>query len=695
MSAEAKRTRADVLRQGAAHHQQGRLTAARACYEQVLERDPNCADALHLLGGVEKAEGRVERAIALIQRAIAVNDRAPLFWSNLAAAWLDASRPDDALAAAERALALAPDFAEAHRHAAIACHRLHQSERAEAAARAALKLQPRDPQAWNALGAILRRAGKEAAALEAYGRALALRPAFPEALNNLGATLLAQGRAAEAETALEQAARLAPNSPETLNNMGKARQLQGKANEAVRDYGAALTLRPDNPLWRIRQALVCPVIPASAKAIGYWRRRFLDRLPELPRVDLARRVNELPFSHAAPPYHLAYQGEDNLALKSRFADLFDNSFPPPASIDPEQRPTRICFLVTSGHEGIFLKCTRGVLNRWGNTDATLTVMAPPGALKRIRGQVDNPGVAWLAMPNDMAVAIETVRCQNFHLIYYWEVGSDALNYFLPFFRLAPVQCTSWGTSETSGAPHVDWYLSCSAWEDESAQARYRERLKLLSRPPIFYEPPRRETSPRKNMSDFGLPAGARAYVCVQNLFKLHPDFDALAARLLDHDPNGVAVLVEGKQAYWTELLRARLARVLDPGRVHFLPRLDYADYLDLLTAADVLLDSPHFSGGNTSYEALSLGAPVVALPGRLAHGRFTLGCYRRLDVLDCVVEDEDGYVSLATELANDPPRRAAIRERLLTARAKLVEDAEAVVEFERALVDLARRGPGP
>jgi hypothetical protein len=31
------------------------------------------------------------------------------------------------------------------------------------------------------------------------------------------------------------------------------------------------------------------------------------------------------------------------------------------------------------------------------------------------------------------------------LIYYWKVGTDALNYFLPFGRLAPVQCTGWAT----------------------------------------------------------------------------------------------------------------------------------------------------------------------------------------------------------------------------------------------------------
>jgi len=36
--------------------------------------------------------------------------------------------------------------------------------------------------------------------------------------------------------------------------------------------------------------------------------------------------------------------------------------------------------------------------------------------------------------------------------------------------------------------------------------------------------------------------------------------------------------------------------------------------------ADVMLDTPHFSGGNTNYEAFAFGTPVVTLPGHLCAG---------------------------------------------------------------------------
>ncbi len=690
-------THADIvtmLNQGAALHRQGKLEEARAHYQAVLARDPDQADALHLLGGVEKAQGRLDRAIALIRKAIEASPREPVYWSNLAAALLDAGQAQAALEASAEALARLPDLAEAHRGRAMALHRLGDLAEGAAAAARAVALAPRDALSWNLLGAFQRRLGRQNDARESYRRALALRPDYPEALNNLAVALLDEGLAGEAETLLRRAATLAPGSAETFNNLGKAQQLQGKSADAARSYGQALKQHPDKPLWRIRQAAVCPVIAPSKKAIALWRRRFLETIAATPRLDLADCVDELESAHAAPSYHLAYQGEDNLELKSRFADLFDNSWPPLEPVDPTETPLRILFLATTGHEGVFLKCTRGVIQRWGASGAELTIAGHAPGIERIRAQTEPSPARFLTLPRGMAAAVETLRRQRFHLAYFWEVGSDALNYFLPFFRVAPVQCTSWGTSETTGSPAIDHYLSCRLWEDEAAQAFYREKLTLLDRVPICYQPPARRDRPRTK-ADFGFDPRWTVYFCAQNLFKIHPDFDELVAKLLDRDRRARLVMVEGKQPHWTALLERRFRRRLGAlaDRALFLPRQGYADYLDLTAAADATLDSRHFSGGATSYEALSLGAPVVTLPGRFMRGRFTLGCYRAMGVMDCVAEDEDHAVELAMAIANDRDRREALRQKLLDARGRLVEDVAAAAELENALVRLARMGP--
>ena len=152
------------------------------------------------------------------------------------------------------------------------------------------------------------------------------------------------------------------------------------------------------------------------------------------------------------------------------------------------------------------------------------------------------------------------------------------------------------------------------------------------------------------------------------------------------------ILIEGYSSHWGELWRARFARghpQLAP-RVDFLPRLNQADFRALLGTADVVLDPMHFGGGNSTYEALGLGVPVVTWPGSFMRGRVTYGCYRQMGVMDCVVADPSAYAARAVELATTPDLRAHVSARLRERADALFEDGAAV----RALEDFFERAAG-
>jgi thioredoxin-like negative regulator of GroEL len=68
-----------VMQIAAEHHRAGRAAAARAMYHEVLALDPRHADALFLLGVLDRQAGRLEEARRRLSEAARwAADRAPM-----------------------------------------------------------------------------------------------------------------------------------------------------------------------------------------------------------------------------------------------------------------------------------------------------------------------------------------------------------------------------------------------------------------------------------------------------------------------------------------------------------------------------------------------------------------------------------------------------------------------------------------
>ncbi|HET6246366.1 MAG TPA: tetratricopeptide repeat protein [Tepidisphaeraceae bacterium] len=193
-----------------AQHQAGNLHEAQALYQAVLEAEPIHADALHLLGVLAFQVKALVLAEQLIQCAIDVKPSAGYF-GNLGLVLASTGKMGPAIAAYRRAVALRPEFAEAH----------------------------------NNLANALRQTGRLSEAIQAYRRAIAARPDFYEAHNNLGLSLSADGQWDDAIAAYRQAIVLQPNSAETRNNLGIALSRKGEWQKAIDCWREALSLRDD------------------------------------------------------------------------------------------------------------------------------------------------------------------------------------------------------------------------------------------------------------------------------------------------------------------------------------------------------------------------------------------------------------------------------------------------------------------
>jgi protein O-GlcNAc transferase len=718
------------LNLGRIHMAQGRIEEARACFEHALRLQPDSSEACLNLGSACQRLGRLAEAEAAYQQAIRLRPNDADTHTHRGINFQTQKFLPQAEACFREALRLRPDHASTHNNLGMVLEEQGRLAEAQACLKEALRLRPDWAMAQNNLGVILQRQDRQVEALACFEQAVRLEPGYADAQYNLGQCLRSQGRLAdaqanfqqllrvrpdhapahkclaavfqeqgrlaEAQAAYRQALRLHPDDAEAHSSLGDLLKDEDRLAEAQACYERALALAPHDGL-RIKIALLLPTLVPSHADIPKWRDRLQENLDRLRSQDLV-----LPEPHrlvgAMVFFPLAYHGLNDRELASQLAALYVRSCPslcfvaphclPTAALPQPQQPLRIGFLSTFFHTHSVGQYYGGIIRHLARPDFRVILFHDAQGAdplpQALRERADT--VVTLRPQQPLADLQKLVAAQQLDVLFYPEVGMHPLTYFLAFARLAPVQCVAGGHPVTTGIPTLDYFISSRDLEPADAQEHYSERLVPLPSLFSYFEQPHLSGPPRVRR-DFELPEDAHLYLCVQHLFKIHPDFDELAAAILRADPRGRLVLIQGHREHWSLLLRERLQHLLgdDMARVQFLPWQPYEHYLHLLMLADVLLDTPHFNGGVTTLQALGLGIPMVTLPGAFLRGRQTYGCYRRMGVLDCVADDAQEYVRIAVRLATEPAWREQVRARIRANNPVLFENVTVVRELEQFL----------
>ena len=671
------------LSQAQEQHRAGDPRAAEEAYRRILQQDPGHERAWQALGVLSAQAGKIQEALACAARGFRLDRGAELHFQ-LAVVLEEHGSLELAVEHYVQILESLPLHEQALARTAPILHRLGRLDDARDYYQKLSGLRQQDGSVWNNLGNVLQDLGDLVDAVRAYRRAISVEPGCHEARLNLAGTLRRSGDDVAARHELEAILAIHPDDPRVHSALGDDGVARGEFEQAERHFRLAAQSRPDDLAWALRADTVCPVVFQSTAQIDEYRQTLTSRLQSYQGRKYRLRTGDLTNSGAKPPLALAYHGRDDRSLKKMFARIIGCCLPEATPLPPASGKARIGFVVTASSEGIFCRGMAGVLrNLSPGRFETYLVCSASGA-EMCRKALAGAPVEILTLPSSMDEAVRMLRGVSFDLLYHWEIGTTCWNYFLPFFRLARVQCGSWGWPVTSGIPGVDYFLSSRWLEPRAAAQHYSEQLVLLDHLPNYYDPPRLTPGPTRR-EDFGLPPRGSIYACVQNPRKIHPDFDALASDVLRRDPAGRLVLLSAERSHVTESLRNRLQRGAPDvfSRIHWAPRMSKADYLGLIALADVVLDTVHYGGGaNTTYDALTLGVPVVTLPGEFHRGRYAMGAYRAMGIDHCIAYSQQQYVEIAVRLANDRGQRAMVSQSIAETRGVLFENRAAVHELE-------------
>lgn len=696
----------------------------------------NQAKALQQAAAQARQAGNLERALAYLDQATALSPQESRNHFLRGLMLEDLHRPDEAIASLQNAIRVKPDYAEAYNNIGIILHDQKRFEQAAENFRDAIHHKQDFPGAYNNLGTSLRALSDFAGAQQQFAQAVLLKPDYALAHYNLGVACMNMGQLNPAETSFNHALRLKPDHVQAYNYLGSVQHQLGKLDEAEASFTHAAQMKPGkngaelNKLARVfwEQGRIEQTLAAYQQAQTlnpHELKSALGALLSLPAVyrnhiDLLearqRFANGLKVLHANIPnfishnppeqlldelrwsnFYLAYQGLDDKQLQIDYAHfvtaMLEKIAPqfmqPRVKKDAVGRRLRIGYL-----SSFFRNCTVGMYFRsWimrldreqfeifvyhTRQETDLVTQEIVDTCDHFRHLIAGP-----VSPGNIAAS---VLSDDLDILVYPELGMDNTSFLLAAMRLAPVQCASWGHPVTSSHANIDYYFSSSEMEPDNADLHYSEKLILLDGLGTYYRKPVLPTPARR--ADFALPEGKTLYLCPQSLFKIHPDNDALLARILERDPNGVIVLFAGRHPNITNTFFARLAQALhvrgmEPqGRGIILPTMAHDDYLRVNMVCDVMLDTLHWSGGNTTLDALACGLPVITLPGEFMRGRQSCGMLKCMELNELIAKNQDDYIERAIKIGTDRTWRRQVVQRINAGSNKFFEMETSLRQME-------------
>lgn len=138
--------------------------------------------------------------------------------------------------------------------------------------------------------------------------------------------------------------------------------------------------------------------------------------------------------------------------------------------------------------------------------------------------------------------------------------------------------------------------------------------------------------------------------------------------ILNRVPNSVLWLLDGPQTTMERLHQMAAEVGIPKERIIFAPKLRNADHLARYPLADLFLDTWPYGAHTTSSDALWMSVPLLTLPGRSFASRVCGSLVKSAGMEELICATPEAYVQLAIDLANDPPRLAALRQKLAANR---------------------------
>lgn len=696
-----------LLNLAIACHENGDSDSAEALIRQVLDQDAQLVAAHHSLGVVLAKAGRASEARDALATALELD---PAHWQSLVQ--LTSLKSAAALKLAEagyrRLIDAEPENGSLHRQLAVNLKYQNRISEAIESFRTALNLNAADKSTLMGLGLVLMNLGQADESLVLFLQALALDPDNGEALACTGLALFNLGDRVQAIEMLDRALLKMPDRADLINVKGQCHADNGQLDQALACFEKALELDFNNMAIHFNLANTLRIRGDLEAA----RIAFDELLAEKP-LDLGLFSSQMFLYSVASERWAATALElgqhfwagwteafaPELEPSNSESLVFDQTSPNISSLVDSADPSRLgkvrvgilsgdlgghvvgefltAFLEHYDHDKLHVELL-SMRRRYESRSEELIALAD-GAMT-IEGLSD-PQARELLRSRDYDLILETSG-------YTRHSGISVLAQ-----RCAPVQCHYIGYHATTALPGMDYFIGDAETADPALQDQFSEQLWQLPRPWLAY-PKHQVFPPAEQLAATDLPVlGAFSQVG-----KIRAETLSFWGPALRKVPDSLLVIKDRCVA--DPNVCERIADVLakehdvDPQRLRFLPRLgEWNDHVDCYNILDVALDTTPWSSATTGFEALAMGAPLVAIKGGCTAARMSTSLVQGVGRPEWVARTPDEFAAIVAELCADlPALRAGKQERQRQAQnSSLFDGKDLAQHLQAALIAMVNK----
>ena len=661
LTAEEART---LFQRALRQHQADHSAEAEQLYRQLLEDQPQYAQAHYMLGMLLKQRGDNQPARRSLERAIALAPRYADAWAALGRLDASGNRHAQAVDAFRRALGVGQESLAIVNDMALSLGQIGRTREAGDLLRQVVKSAPGDGNSHFNLGVTLQKLGKMNEAMAEYAQAIMLQPENADACFNLGVALHDFGQRQRAAEYYRRVLELQPHNAKVYRALGEALLADGKIGAWLENFRSFEQQCEPSFQLALCALEACQYLGDAKKRERYLSGLLKEEFPFADLHDLLDGLSQLLFL-------LLYFDVDErqmLHLYERYNQALHQAFPEPTALRAERRPGRIRLGYLSADlrdhvmgKMIYQAVSRHDASRFEVYCYSLSHVQDPWTEKFVAASHKFVSLKGL----DDVTAARLIAQDELDILVDLSSHTQGASPGILMMKPARLQITHIASAGAVGCDAIDYKLTDQLADLPGGQSFLLETL--LPMAGCVY--PYRHIAPASDhgyaRSQLGLPQGAVTLGAFVTLLKLSSRCLEIWRAVLERLPQAYLVFspltAEARPHYLKRVAEAGIAA----SRVVFIASsVDEAVNQGRYSVVDISLDPLPYGGANGTIEALDMGVPVVTLCGKRHGERSSFSILKNLGVEETIAQSGQEYVGIVERLTNDGAFCAAVKAKI-------------------------------